>query len=164
MIRLLLIMRFFSQLILPCLLTIRSLMGFSGVRFLQIVLRVGMALVVIFYHACCDIISYDVIQAVSFLFSLAKILRGMNSNFVALLPKVENLILVTDFRPIVMGDLVYKVFTKSLLLVWVASLITFFLSSQFGFIPGCWIHTCIALSSDEGNMTIMIDISKAFDI
>ncbi|KAL8488040.1 hypothetical protein ACS0TY_024350 [Phlomoides rotata] len=93
-----------------------------------------------FYHACWDIITFDVIE---------------------------------EFRPIVMGNYLFNIFTKIIAtrLGRVAARIpTLF---QFGFVPGHRIHTCIALASDtinildsprvSGNMAVKIDIHKAFD-
>lgn len=125
-----------------------------------------------FYQSYWEVISFDVIQAVNFLFSSVVIPQGMNSNFIALIPKVDNSIRVTDFHPIVMGNFTYKIFTK-ILATRLGSFISDILSPfQFGFIPGRRIHTCIALASDAlnfldidqcGHMALKIDICKAFD-
>lgn len=65
-----------------------------------------------FYHCGWEIISHDVSRAISHLFNSNDLPRGINSNFVELIPKVANSIRVTDFCPIVMGNFVYKVYTK----------------------------------------------------
>lgn len=65
-----------------------------------------------FYHKCWDIISQDVIHVISFFFTTMVIPRGMNSRFVALIPKASTSIRVTDFRPIVIGNCTYKLYTK----------------------------------------------------
>lgn len=74
-------------------------------------------------------------QAIIHIFATSLIPSGMNSNFVALIPKVQDFIKVKDFRPIVMGNFPYKVYTKIL-----ASRLGRFIGGilsqyQFGFIP-----------------------------
>lgn len=96
----------------------------------------------------------------------------MNSSLMTLIPKVNDSIHVSNFCPIVMGNFLYKIFTK-IVATRLSSFIGDILSpSQYGFIPGCNIHTCIAISSEtinslhmgkHGNMAIKVDITKAFD-
>lgn len=91
----------------------------------------------------------------------------------AIVPKVETSIRVTDFWPIVIGNFSYKVYTK-ILATQLGSFIGEVLSpSHFGFIPGRRIHTCIALASNainffdigpNGNMALKIYSNKAFDM
>ncbi|KAL8555579.1 hypothetical protein ACS0TY_003398 [Phlomoides rotata] len=126
-----------------------------------------------FYQTCWDIIALDVIAAVQFFFTTRHIPFGLNSSFVTLIPKNPGANRVEDFRPIVMGNYLFKIFTKILAsrLGGVAARILSPL--QFGFVPGKSIHTCIALASDtinildnprlRGNMAIKIDMHKAFD-
>lgn len=96
----------------------------------------------------------------------------MNLNFVTFIPKMADSIRVSNFRPIVMGNFSYKIFTK-IVATRLGSFIGNILSpSQYGFIPGRSIHTCIALSLETtnsmqmgtyGNMAFKMDITKAFD-
>lgn len=96
----------------------------------------------------------------------------MNSSLVALIFKVADSVRVTDFCPIVMGNFTYKIFTK-VIATRLGSFIGEILSPcQYGFIPGCNIHTCTAIASKivnslhmgkPSNMAIKVDISKAFD-
>lgn len=75
----------------------------------------------------------------------------MNSSLVTLILKVTNSIWVTNFCPIVMGNFYYKIFTK-IVATRLGSFISEILSpSQFGFVPGRSINTCIALASETIN-------------
>lgn len=65
-----------------------------------------------FFQKCWDIISDDVSAVIIHLFASLNIPVGMNSSFVALILTVANFIRVTDFPPIVMGNFMYKIFTK----------------------------------------------------
>lgn len=96
----------------------------------------------------------------------------MNSSLFTLIPKVADSIRVTDFRPIVMENFVYKIFTKGIA-TRLGSFIGKILSpSQYGLVPRRNIHTCIPLTSEtinslnmknNGNMALKIDTTKAFD-
>lgn len=46
------------------------------------------------------------------MFSILDLPQGINSSLVALIPKVANSIRITDFRPISIGNFIYKVYTK----------------------------------------------------
>ncbi|KAL8514583.1 hypothetical protein ACS0TY_013611 [Phlomoides rotata] len=100
-----------------------------------------------FYHACRDIIALDIYAAVRFFFSHNMIPSGLNSNFVTLIPKKPEANRVEDFRPIVMGNFMFKILTKIL-----ASRLGGFVGDcispyQFGFIPvyGCTVALGSAL-------------------
>ncbi|XP_057809152.1 uncharacterized protein LOC131023626 [Salvia miltiorrhiza] len=100
-------------------------------------------------------------------------LQGLNSNLLCLLPKKTDAVLVSDFRPIVLGNFLFKVITKILAsrLNEVAAVIVS--ANQFGFISGRSIQECILLASEgvncmersiQGrNMALKVDIRKAFD-
>ncbi|XP_057770938.1 uncharacterized protein LOC130990725 [Salvia miltiorrhiza] len=99
--------------------------------------------------------------------------HGLNSNLLCLLPKKTDAVLVSDFRPIVLGNFFFKVITKILAsrLNEVAAAIVS--ANQFGLISGRSIQECIMLASEgvnctersvQGrNMALKVDIKKAFD-
>lgn len=64
------------------------------------------------YQKCWEIIAEDVTDTIIHIFASLVFPAGMNSSFVTLIPKVANSIRVTDFRPIVVGNFSYKIFTK----------------------------------------------------
>ena len=126
-----------------------------------------------FFQSCWDTVKGDLIGAVRDFFTTGILPRGLNSSFATLIPKSSNAMKVEDYRPIVLGNFVYKIMAKILasrLGVVLAAVIS---PNQFGFIPGRQIHDCIAIAS-EGinsldnlakvkNMAIKVDIRKAFD-
>ncbi|KAL8463017.1 hypothetical protein ACS0TY_033870 [Phlomoides rotata] len=67
-----------------------------------------------FYQTCWDIIAFDVIEAVGYFFTTVFIHFGLNSSFITLIPKKPGANRVEDFRPIVMGNYLFKIFTKIL--------------------------------------------------
>lgn len=126
-----------------------------------------------FYQKCWSIIADDVAKAIIYLFASLNFPSGMNSSFVTLIPKVADSIRISDFRPIVMGNFIYKIFTKVVYTRLGSFIGDVLSSSQYGFVPGRSIHTCIALASEtinnlhlgtKGNMAFKVDITKAFDI
>lgn len=126
-----------------------------------------------FFHSAWDIIAHDIFDAVSDFFRSCKLPAGLNSSFVVLLPKEKNAMSVTDFRPIVLSNFLFKIISKILAvrLNLVASKVISL--QQFGFIEGRRMHDAILLAS-EGvnamfringgrNLAFKIDICKAFD-
>ncbi|KAL8555822.1 hypothetical protein ACS0TY_003582 [Phlomoides rotata] len=65
-----------------------------------------------FYHPSWDIIAFDVIEAVRYFLTTRFIPFNLNSSFVTLIPKKPGANRVEDFRPIVMGNYLFKIFTK----------------------------------------------------
>lgn len=125
-----------------------------------------------FYQKCWDIISDDVTTAIIHLFTTLEIPDGMNSSMVTLLPKVADSIRVTDFRLIVMGNFSYKIFTKIIAMRLGSFISDVLSSSQYGFISGRSIHSCVAIASEiinslcmgkSDSMAIKVDIAKTFD-
>ena len=98
---------------------------------------------------------------------------GLNFNFIVLISKMRDSIIVDQFRPIVLGNFLFKISSKILAdrLAQVAARIVSL--QQFGFIRDRHIEDCIALASDcvnvlhkkcyEGSVAMKIDIRKAFD-
>ncbi|KAL8502961.1 hypothetical protein ACS0TY_021910 [Phlomoides rotata] len=117
----------------------------------------------IFYRVCWNIIYVDIVVAVQFFFTTMVILHRINVKFVALIPKTHDAEQDQDFRPIVMENFNFKIFTKVLATQ---------LGRFFGFVTGRRIHSCIALTSDviscfesrgAPNMAIKVDMIKAVD-
>lgn len=126
-----------------------------------------------FYQDMWHIVGVDVTSAIRSFFFHGDFPSGINASFVTLIPKLRDATRIEDFRPIVLGNFLYKIVTK-ILADRLGSLLNNLLSfHQFGFIPGRRIHDCIALASEgvnglglpcrDGNMVLKIDIRKAFD-
>ncbi|KAI9201019.1 hypothetical protein LWI28_016717 [Acer negundo] len=126
-----------------------------------------------FYQRCWDVVGSDVVLAVQDFFITRVIFLGLNSSFIVLLPKLRDSISVNQFRPIILSNFLFKIFSKILAdrLAWVATRIIS--PQQFSFIRDRHIEDYIALASDcvnvlqkkcyGGNLAMKIDICKAFD-
>ena len=67
-----------------------------------------------FFTAFWDLFEVDVIHFVQEFFHTGKFPKGCNASFIALIPKVSNTILVTDFCPISLIGFQYKIIGKIL--------------------------------------------------
>jgi len=68
----------------------------------------------VLYHSCWDTISKDVCKVVQQFFMHNWILHGMNNNVVSLIPKIQRVDVIKDFRPIVVADFIIKIISKIL--------------------------------------------------
>lgn len=124
-----------------------------------------------FFQVSWEIIKFDIINVVGFFFTSTLIPAGLNSNIVTLILKKIGASRVEEFRPIVLGNFLFKIFTK-IISMRLGPILKLLLSpTQYGFIPGKNIHHCIAVGSEgfyclskgEGNMALKVVIRKAFD-
>ncbi|GJU28782.1 RNA-directed DNA polymerase, eukaryota [Tanacetum coccineum] len=67
-----------------------------------------------FYRRFWSTIENDVFEAVKYFFNSGAIPNGCNSSFIALIPKIPNVNLVKDFRPISLIGSMYKIIAKIL--------------------------------------------------
>nr|GEW14145.1 RNA-directed DNA polymerase, eukaryota, reverse transcriptase zinc-binding domain protein [Tanacetum cinerariifolium] len=67
-----------------------------------------------FYRRYWNLIESDVVDAVKWFFQQGTILKGGNSSFITLIPKVSNANMVKDFRPISLIGSLYKIIAKIL--------------------------------------------------
>jgi hypothetical protein len=120
-----------------------------------------------------DIVKDDVIKAVLQFFTSGWILPNMNSNIIALIPKVNNADRVEQFRPIAMANFKFKIITKIIADRLAQVLPSLISKEQRGFVNGRQLKDCVCLTSEAinllhnksygGNLALKIDISKAFD-
>lgn len=124
--------------------------------------------------------SYWHIVGPSVVASVLDVLRGnamprhLNKTFIALIPKKSNVDRMTDFRPISLCNVVYKLVSKVLanrLKVFLDKIITV---NQSAFIPGRLITDNILVAFElfhfmknshqmEGHMAVKLDMAKAYD-
>ncbi|GJX05690.1 RNA-directed DNA polymerase, eukaryota [Tanacetum coccineum] len=67
-----------------------------------------------FYRRFWDLIEQDVVSAVKCFFQAGQIPKGVNSSFIALIPKIPDAKMVKDFRPISLIGSLYKIIAKIL--------------------------------------------------
>ncbi|KAK3212455.1 hypothetical protein Dsin_017161 [Dipteronia sinensis] len=67
-----------------------------------------------FFHRYWEIVVRDVILAVQDFFHSGMVTPGLNSNFIVLLLNMRDSITIDQFRPIVLGNFLFKAFSKIL--------------------------------------------------
>ncbi|XP_026378142.1 uncharacterized protein LOC113272535 [Papaver somniferum] len=126
-----------------------------------------------FYQACWQIIQDDFVNVVQSCWRRKYIPKGLNSNFLVLLPKSQSPKQPNQFRPIGLSNFSFKVFTK-ILSMRMASLMNKLVSSQqVAYIKGRSIHEQVLLASElvnemkkkrrGGNFSLKLDITQAYD-
>ena len=65
-----------------------------------------------FFRHCWDIVGEDVVSALQQFFRTGLLAPGLNSNFLVLIPKVDHALSIDQYRPIVLGNFLYKLITK----------------------------------------------------
>ncbi|XP_048430549.1 uncharacterized protein LOC125472766 [Pyrus x bretschneideri] len=125
-------------------------------------------------HECWDIIKDSVSVMVKEFFENCTILRLIDHTNIALIPKVENPEVVSNYRPISLCNVSYKIITK-IIIKRLKPLIDHCISGNQGaFSPGCSIHNNILIAhemfssfkSKKGRtraMGIKLDLEKAYD-
>ena len=68
----------------------------------------------IFYQSYWDLLGGDVTSSVLHFLNFASLPANLNHTFITLIPKVKNPELVSEFRPISLCNVLYKIFSKVL--------------------------------------------------
>jgi len=130
---------------------------------------------VCFYQANWHIIHEEVCEAILHFLNTGEFDSDVNSTFIALIPKVQNPVNVTDFRPISLCNVLYKLISKVLANRLKNILPDIISCYQSAFIPGRLISDNILVAYEimhtmqsrmwrkEGFMGIKLDMSKAYD-
>lgn len=130
----------------------------------------------IFYQKYWSIVGHDVCRLVSSFFSNTISMEKLNRTEIALIPKVPNLELVTQFRPISLCNYSYKIISKILANRLQPLLDNFISPQQCAFIPGRQIQDNVLVAHEAFHslkirrnfffffkMGLKLDISKAYD-
>ncbi|KAL0439823.1 UNVERIFIED_CONTAM: hypothetical protein Slati_2465300 [Sesamum latifolium] len=126
-----------------------------------------------FFKAAWPVIGDDVCAEVMEFFQSDRLLKQFNNTLLALIPKVQLPIRVSDFRPIACCNVLYKAITKILVRRLQKVLHLLIDYSQNAFIPGHSIADNVMLAQEllagynqnklPPRCTIKVDIQKAYD-
>jgi hypothetical protein len=128
-----------------------------------------------FFQQNWDVLHQEVCDVVKFFFDTGNLDSHVNSTMIALIPKMKNPKSVTDFWPISLCNVVYKILSKVLANMLKIILPDIIFDSQSAFISGRLITDNIIAAyetmhimqtrmwSKTGYMGIKLDMSKAFD-
>ncbi|GJU26662.1 sodium/hydrogen exchanger 6 [Tanacetum coccineum] len=126
-----------------------------------------------FFKEAWDIISQDVIKVVKEFFINGVLLKELNHTIIALIPKVDTLLKINDYRPISCCNVLFKYISKIISHRMKDSLMELVSLNQFEFIPGRRISDNTLLTQelmhnyhfDRGPLryAFKVDIQKAYD-
>lgn len=116
----------------------------------------------------------SVIEEIKLIFAEKRIANYINTTHIALIPKIQGLVMLGNYRPISLCNTVYKVLTKIVvakLRPYLGKLIS---PLQTAFVPGRkgmdnviiaqeLIHSLSRKKGNTGYMAIKIDLEKAYD-
>jgi hypothetical protein len=128
-----------------------------------------------FYQNAWDIVKVEVCQTVLGFLNHDVFDVDLNATYIALIPKIKNPTKVTDYRPISLCNVLYKLISK-VLANWLKKVLPHIISpTQSAFIPGRLITDNILVAFEamytmdrrmkgrEGFMALKLDMSKAYD-
>ncbi|XP_043701064.1 uncharacterized protein LOC122651645 [Telopea speciosissima] len=126
-----------------------------------------------FFKHCWKIIERDVCRAIMSFFREGIITKGVNNNFITLIPKVDEPVTLDKFRPICLGNFLYKLIPKILATRLSGFLPKLISDEQGAFQKGKVIFSNICAASElknmmhvksyGGGMGLKLDIQKAYD-
>ncbi len=129
----------------------------------------------LFFQKYWHIINEDVVGAVLSVLHSGHVLRKINFTHVVLIPKINDPRSVSDFRPISLCNVIYKIISK-VLANRLKGLLDFVVSeSQSAFVPGRLITDNVAVAFEllhglkskrngkKGQMAVKLDMSKAYN-
>ena len=129
----------------------------------------------IFYQKYWHVVGNDVTLAVLSCLNSGSLLKSINHTFITLIPKVKSPEKVTDFRPISLCNVIYKLVAKVLANRLKLILPQIVSDSQSAFVPGRLITDNVLIAFEtlhhmhhnkvgrEGAMALKLDMSKAYD-
>jgi hypothetical protein len=129
----------------------------------------------IFYKQSWNICGEDITQDILQVMNYRQIPDGWNDTTVVLIPKVENLELITQFRPISVCNVIYKIISKMLALRLKQILPEVISPTQSAFVPGRLITDNVLVayesihtiknkrSGSNGSCAVKLDMQKTYD-
>jgi hypothetical protein len=129
----------------------------------------------VFYQKYWHLVGEDITKAVLTCLNSGRILKAINHTHITLIPKVKNPEAVTEYRPISLCNIIYKIISKVLANRLKRILSQVISESQSAFVPGRLITNNILVAFEtlhhmhhqrqgkSGSMAIKLDMSKAYD-
>ena len=99
-----------------------------------------------FFLELYDLLGQDLLQVVNDTRISGRIPACFNSTFIALIPKVDNPLILNEFRPISLCNCIYKVVSKVIASRFKRILLEHISLEQFGFLEGRLIHEAIGVA------------------
>jgi exonuclease III len=125
-----------------------------------------------FFHYCWSIIREEVWEIIEDSRKSGKVLQALNATFLTLIPKENNSTSPSQFRPIALCNVIYKLLTK-IIATRLKPILPFLISpEQSGYVEGRQIMDSVILahevihslhSTKTPGMLLKLDLSKAFD-
>lgn len=122
----------------------------------------------VFWHSIKD----EVIRFFSEFHASGKLVQGLNAAFITLIPKLNEPVSISDFRPISLIGSVYKLISKVLAARLKLILPKVITPNQFAFTHGRQISDCILIANvvvellnkkEGGGFLLKLDFAKAYD-
>ena len=129
----------------------------------------------LFFQTYWHIIKNDIVHAVTSFFHSGNILSAINETIISLIPKVDNPVVISNYRPISLCTVLYKTISKILANRIKKILVHCINPSQSAFVPGRQIldnaviaHEVLHFLKNKrggrvGFMALKLDMSKAYD-
>ncbi|KAG7542900.1 Reverse transcriptase domain [Arabidopsis thaliana x Arabidopsis arenosa] len=128
-----------------------------------------------FYKQCWDIVGEDVIAEVKTFFHTSVMKPAINHTNICMIPKINDPITLSDYRPIGLCNVLYKIISKCLVMRLKKHLDSIVSDSQAAFIPGRLITDSVMIAHEimhslkarkrvsQTYMAVKTDVSKAYD-
>ncbi|KAF3776428.1 retrotransposable element ORF2 protein [Nymphaea thermarum] len=124
-----------------------------------------------FYQHHWSVVGHDLLQVINSFLSIGRLVKKVNRNYIALIPKKEGLCRVDDLRRIALCNVLYKIISKFLSYHMKRCLQKVISKDQCAFLPGhsiteniIFAHECIHSLKGlcQSNICFKIDFSKAY--